>query len=73
MCGRYTIISTQEEIENEFGIETQPYTPQYNAAPSLQLPVITDTSPNRLSFLRWGLIPYWAKDISFGNKTMYIL
>ncbi|MGB0521471.1 MAG: SOS response-associated peptidase [Flammeovirgaceae bacterium] len=71
MCGRYTIVSNSESVKKEFSLEeTSPIQPQYNAAPSYALPVITDVYPQRLSFLRWGLIPNWAKDMKIGNKTI---
>ena len=71
MCGRYTIVSNSKSVKKEFAVEVAaPIIPQYNAAPSYALPVITNQSPQQLSFLRWGLIPHWAKDIKFGNKTI---
>ncbi len=27
-------------------------------------------TPVKLSLYRWGLIPFWAKDISIGNKLI---
>lgn len=70
MCGRYTIVSNSKSIKQEFNLEeVQALDPQYNAAPSYSLPVITDQHPKSLSFYRWGLVPSWAKDIKFGNKT----
>jgi putative SOS response-associated peptidase YedK len=43
-------------------------TPNYNCAPSQLLPVITNDKSIGFNFFRWGLIPFWAKDISIGNK-----
>ncbi len=72
MCGRYTIIARAEEIEKRFNIEVPEfYEPRYNAAPSQVLPVITNQSPEGLSFFRWGLIPFWAKDKSIGYKMIW--
>lgn len=71
MCGRYTIVSNSASIKKEFQLdEVQPLEPYYNAVPSYQLPVITSQSSHTVSFFRWGLIPNWAKDRSFGNKTI---
>jgi len=65
MCGRYTIIATAKEIERRFAVEVpMSYSPRYNAAPTQELPVITNENPEGLSFFRWGLQPYWAKDKS---------
>lgn len=71
MCGRYTMVSNSKSVKEEFALEdVQPIPPQYNAAPSYALPVITNKAPKKLSFMRWGLVPYWAKDLKFGNKTI---
>jgi putative SOS response-associated peptidase YedK len=32
--------------------------------------VISNKNPDELSFYRWGLIPFWAKDKSIGNKLI---
>jgi putative SOS response-associated peptidase YedK len=71
MCGRYTIIAKAEEIEKRFHVEVpEYYIPRYNAAPTQILPVITNHSPDGLSFFRWGLIPSWAKDTSIGSRMI---
>jgi len=38
-----------------------PIRPRYNAAPGQNLPVIRNTSPDKIHLMRWGLIPAWAK------------
>lgn len=71
MCGRYTIIAKAEEIEKRFNVDVpELYTPRYNAAPTQMLPVITNQSPEGVSFFQWGLIPGWAKDKSIGSKLI---
>ncbi len=55
MCGRYTIIAKAEEIEKQFHVEVPEfYIPNYNAAPTQTLPVISGHNPRALSFYRWG-------------------
>ncbi|MCD4664861.1 MAG: SOS response-associated peptidase, partial [Bacteroidales bacterium] len=44
--------------------------PRYNCAPTQNLAVISNKTPTELSFYRWGLIPFWAKDKSLGNKLI---
>jgi putative SOS response-associated peptidase YedK len=44
--------------------------PSYNCAPTQLLPVISNDAPGKLSHYRWGLIPFWAKDQSIGNKMI---
>lgn len=75
MCGRFTLTATIEEIIDRFEIqaflEDEDYSPSYNIAPSQSvLAVINDGNSNRMGFLKWGLIPPWAKDMSIGNKMI---
>jgi len=72
MCGRFSISKEKDEIEERFEIHIDPamFTKNYNAAPSQILPVITNEDPEQASFHKWGLIPYWAKDESIGNKLI---
>ena len=34
------------------------------------MPVITRNSPNKAELMRWGLIPFWAKDPRIGYKMI---
>jgi putative SOS response-associated peptidase YedK len=52
------------EVFDEF------YKPNYNCAPSQKLPVITNTEKGKLSYFKWGLIPFWAKDPKIGYKLI---
>ena len=71
MCGRYTIIAKAEEIEKRFNVNVpETYKPRYNAAPTQILPVITNESPEGLSFFNWGLVPSWAKNKSISSKLI---
>lgn len=75
MCGRFTLIANLTDIINRFGIEAsieeELYNVSYNIAPSNPvLSVINDGTKNRLGYLRWGLIPSWAKDEKIGYKMI---
>ncbi|MEH7525723.1 SOS response-associated peptidase, partial [Bacillus sp. JJ1503] len=75
MCGRFTLTASFEQIIDRFDIEQfieeDLFSPNYNVAPSQSvLSVINDGSKNRLGFLRWGLIPSWAKDEKIGYKLI---
>jgi len=64
MCGRFTVIKSKEELEKRFGAKVcrEKYQKRYNAAPSQELPVITNNVPELIQFYKWGLIPFWAKN-----------
>lgn len=63
MCGRYAFIPgkgfyTRFSIQNRL----EQLEAAYNIAPSMRLPVITRNSPNKVSLMKWGLIPSWTKE-----------
>lgn len=71
MCGRFTLFADFHTIVNRFDIgaviQEELYVPSYNIAPSSPvLSVINDGTKNRMGFLKWGLIPPWAKDEKVG-------
>jgi putative SOS response-associated peptidase YedK len=74
MCGRFTLFTDIEEIKERFDIQGSfdgEYQFSYNIAPSQSvLSVINDGTRNRLGYLRWGLIPFWAKDEKVGYKMI---
>jgi putative SOS response-associated peptidase YedK len=72
MCGRYSFILEDEMIRDRFGVTVRSaiYKARYNCAPSQNLAVISNENPGSLSLYRWGLIPFWAKDLSIGNKLI---
>lgn len=74
MCGRFTLFTDIEDIKDRFDIQgsfDEEYQFSYNIAPSQSvLSVINDGTRNRLGYLRWGLIPFWAKDEKVGYKMI---
>ena len=72
MCGRYTLALPAVQVQNRFNvtIDESRYKMHFNAAPGQQLPIITDSQPHELSWLRWGLIPFWAKDLKIGYNMI---
>jgi putative SOS response-associated peptidase YedK len=77
MCGRYTLSTPTDEIAALFDLATQmdlPALPQrYNVAPTQEaavVRVVAPGAPRRLDLLRWGLVPYWADDLSIGNRMI---
>jgi putative SOS response-associated peptidase YedK len=65
MCGRYSFsIEDAKDVYERFDTynELADLTTRYNVAPGQMNPVITSHSPNEISRMFWGLIPFWAKD-----------
>lgn len=71
MCGRFTIAITVG-FYDRFGVEDEriPLSPRYNIAPSQDVPIIVRESPNHAVMMRWGLIPFWAKDPRIGSRMI---
>jgi putative SOS response-associated peptidase YedK len=70
MCGRIALIQPQEDkMKKRFHLTKTPQglKPRFNIAPSQDIAVILNESPQELSLVRWGLIPHWAK----AEKTKY--
>jgi putative SOS response-associated peptidase YedK len=74
MCGRYVIKTTPEELAEHYGADPKEigvFRPNYNAAPSQSLPVLTEQAGQRsLKAFRWGLIPPWAKGTDTGYSMI---
>lgn len=73
MCGRYTLLADELEILQDFGIDQaiDDYQPNYNIAPGQNiLAIIHDGKQKRAGYLRWGLVPSWAKDEKMGYKMI---
>ena len=71
MCGRFSIAKENEDIVARFEAKlSNAFTKNFNAAPSQNLPVVTNTEPATINLFRWGLIPFWAKDMAIGNKMI---
>lgn len=73
MCGRYTLLKDEIEILREFGIDNpiDSYQPSYNIAPGQNiLAVIRNGEEKRAGYLKWGLVPSWAKDKKIGYKMI---
>jgi putative SOS response-associated peptidase YedK len=74
MCGRYRLSRRKQLIAEYFDtVDEIDWEPRYNIAPSQNVGIIRQdrTQPVRkFSLVRWGLIPYWAKDSSIGQKMI---
>ena len=78
MCSRYFLDADGNIIAYTFRVPpNETVRKRYNIAPTQLAPVIRMTresaehAPGRsLALLRWGLVPYWAKDVAVGNKMI---
>ncbi len=75
MCGRYTLTQTEPELlKSVFNLVTAPddLTPNYNIAPTQRVTVIAHDAEgyNTMGWMRWGLVPGWAKSIDFVDKPL---
>jgi putative SOS response-associated peptidase YedK len=73
MCGRYAIVLVGDgTLQRRFSLEEMLDDPQprFNVAPTQTLPVVVRNSPNHIEMMRWGLIPFWAKDASIGSRMI---
>jgi len=72
MCGRYSFAPDLKIVNEHYDIKVNDgdFSLNTNCSPTQVLPVLTNEMPQQLSFFRWGLIPYWAKDMSIGSKLI---
>ena len=74
MCGRVVTASGPEELSEYLGADVVVDVldgPDYNVAPSRQLPLVWTSDEGDRRFLgtaKWGLVPSWAKDPAIGER-----
>jgi putative SOS response-associated peptidase YedK len=73
MCGRFVGFRSLEELKESFPIDRAAcqVVENYNVAPSQEvLVIVKQADENWLDRFHWGLVPFWAKDISIGSKMI---
>lgn len=73
MCGRYAFFSPAESVRTLFGVDVPlEIAPRYNIAPTQYVPAVRagDGHGRALAMLHWGLVPFWAKDRTIGNRLI---
>src|SRR3977135_4740212 len=74
MCGRFVSSSPPDELAKYFDVEAVAESvlePSFNVAPSQDVYVVGKSGGlRRLDTFHWGLVPFWAKDPSTGNKMI---
>jgi putative SOS response-associated peptidase YedK len=73
MIERYSITASPEKLEKRFNTDVlDTYWPNFNAAPTQLLPVITTASPQGISTFYWGTSPEWSKNKALSEKIVNI-
>jgi len=74
MCGRFVSSSPPDELAKYFDVEAVAESvlePSFNVAPTQDVYVVVESGGlRRLDTFHWGLVPFWAKDPSTGNKMI---
>ena len=74
MCGRYSLAIDYDALEDRFALSgglQLPLAPRYNIAPTQEVfTVLNEGRGNEARMMRWGLIPYRAKDPSVGSRMI---
>ena len=72
MCGRFTITLDPADMQQEFNLGDLPgeWKPRYNVAPTQNVPVVKDQTKRDVEMMHWGLIPFWAKEKSIGQRMV---
>lgn len=73
MCGRFAFYSPSEATASLFGATSSvEVEPRYNIAPTQYIAAIREDEQDarEVVMLRWGLVPFWAKDPSIGNRMI---
>lgn len=72
MCGRYFLDTLPELLVEQFRVHKYPvYSASYNIAPTQPTLILRrHGDEDEWAWVRWGLVPHWAKDISIAAKMI---
>jgi putative SOS response-associated peptidase YedK len=71
MCGRFTRRKPAKALAEHFGVEVPETQPSFNIAPTQNVLAIRGEGAGRDAvWLKWGLVPTWAKDPSVGARLI---
>ena len=73
MCGRFVGFRPLKDLMNYFPIDVANIeaAENFNVAPTQEiLAIIKHERKNHLEKLHWGLVPFWAKDTTVGNRMI---
>ena len=72
MCGRFTMSIDSEDLRTQLALGQMPldWEKRYNIAPSQDVPTVPFPESRDVVWMKWGLVPFWAKDPSIGYKMI---
>lgn len=79
MCGRYSITTPVESLRALFRFDgpAPNLATRHNVAPRQDVPIVRldeveggGVPVRRLTLVRWGLVPFWAKDEGIGDRLI---
>ena len=73
MCGRFTLHEEEIIVHQEMAVRNPRVglSPRYNIAPTqLVAAVVQEAQGRALDVFRWGLVPFWAKDLKIGARMI---
>ncbi|MCB0976597.1 MAG: SOS response-associated peptidase [Acidimicrobiales bacterium] len=73
MCGRFVSTTPPDELAKYFDAAPPAeaaLAPNYNVAPTTDVYAVVENESRHLEAFHWGLVPFWAKDPSVGNRMI---
>ncbi len=73
MCGRFVAASPPDELANYFGTPPveEELAESFNVAPTARIYAVRSPQQSReLTVMRWGLVPFWSKDLKIGARMI---
>lgn len=73
MCGRFTLRTPAQDLSDLFEqLQFAEFSPRYNIAPTQKVLAVrhSEHATPESVWLRWGLVPFWAKELKIGAKMI---
>ena len=72
MCGRFTMSIDSDDLRTQLALGQMPldWEKRYNIAPSQDVATVPFAKSRDVVWMKWGLVPFWAKDPSIGYKMI---
>jgi len=74
MCGRFALGIPRKKMADHYGLAAVPDGPmRYNIAPSQLVEAVVvsrETGSRGMRLFRWGLLPFWARDVKMAAKLI---